>query len=321
LPAKGVGNFSGAGPACYDLAGFRHRHQRIPHTAHAVNFVPGSIREQERGTWSYRIAFFIPFLVLLAWDALLYNPLGEFVARRGVDYSTLLATRLDEAIPFVPLLSVPYLIAWLTPPATVVFLWYRRVELAAMHRIYLAFFVLFGVHNAAWFAMPVEAQFRLADWLPHPPGTLEAVTLWIHEFSSPWNSFPSMHVAAPWLIVRIVQPYTTNRSQRWLFAAFGVVAASTVSLKLHYLADVLAGWMVAEAVFRWVLRPANSANWRIDVSNAGFIAVSAVLIAGITTLAGWCAYAFPPPATYVQRTMSGLPPPPGGQRDSVELRE
>jgi membrane-associated phospholipid phosphatase len=260
--------------------------------------------EEDRSDWRYRIAFFMPLVFLALWDTLLYNSLGEFVARRGIDHSALLATWLDIAIPFVPLFSVPYLLAWLMPPAAALFLWFRRVRLAEMYRIYLAFIVLFAVHDAAWIAFPVEAHFRLADWMPHPSGPFERLALWIHEDSSPWNSFPSMHVAAPWLLVRVMQMYT-RRGQGWLLAVFGAVAVSTLCLKLHYFGDVVAGWAVAEGVYRWVLAPAHRADWRPNLGHAASITVCAALIAGIIILAVWCAHVLPSPATYVHRTASG----------------
>lgn len=80
---------------------------------------------------------------------------------------------------------------------------------------------------------------------------------------APGASFPSGHAltsaAAALLVLLLLRPFG-RRAWRWAVAAFAVVAAAAVGasrlvLGVHYLSDVVGGWLAATALVLGVLTP------------------------------------------------------------------
>ncbi|MCI5145134.1 MAG: hypothetical protein D3923_06285 [Candidatus Electrothrix sp. AR3] len=54
-------------------------------------------------------------LVLLLVHGMLYNPIGQLAAQRGVDFSSFIKTPLDPLIPSLPVFVLPYIFIWFFP--------------------------------------------------------------------------------------------------------------------------------------------------------------------------------------------------------------
>ena len=156
-----------------------------------------------------------------------------------------LALPLDDAIPFVPGFVFFYVLVYVTPAATAVFLRDR----AELYRAFLAFALNSLVCFPVFLIFPVEypRTFPL-------PGTLTGHLLaFVHTLDRPVNCFPSHHVSTAFSTFFAIR----RQSASW-GAIFGIVAAlvalSTLFVKQHYLVDVPAGIAIACLTY-WISFP------------------------------------------------------------------
>jgi membrane-associated phospholipid phosphatase len=154
-----------------------------------------------------------------------------------------LATRLDDAIPFEPQAMAGYALAYVVP---VSLLWVEVTE-AGMRRLLRAVLLAYAIAAPFFIFMPIAS----AD--PRIEGTSwgERLLLWNRAADTTKNAFPSMHVGLAVLLALI----GWRRSRAWgtaLGACAAVIAVSTLLVKQHFLADIPAGALVAVIAFRAV---------------------------------------------------------------------
>lgn len=87
----------------------------------------------------------------------------------------------------------------------------------------------------------------------HP--LLKGVWTWLHHIDAPTNCFPSLHVSTVFLSAFIF--LDEQREKFPLFLTWGaLIAFSTLPTKQHYIADVLAGWLLSVSAYwlfhRWM---------------------------------------------------------------------
>lgn len=159
-------------------------------------------------------------------------------------------TALDRLVPFVPAL-LPLYVAYIP------FYWWTVVRSEtdrALNRVFYATHVLLLVSVIVFVTFPVRMpreQFYGAD----AHGWADVFWRW---FDAPNNCFPSLHVATSLLLVQLNWP----RPYRLAHTALGLgIAASTVFVKQHYVADV-AGGVLCYLVGRWFLA-------RLEVTGVG----------------------------------------------------
>jgi membrane-associated phospholipid phosphatase len=149
-----------------------------------------------------------------------------------------LRTPLDSAIPLVPVMVIPYLsLIPLIIVAVVVLATadVRRVQALAV-AVILAMLVSYLIY-----ALAQSYVIR-----PSPPGRdwLTVAVRRVYSLDRPYNAFPSLHtslatiVAVSWLRIH---PRTGMAVAIWCT----LIAASTVLIRQHYLADVAGGLAVA----------------------------------------------------------------------------
>ncbi|MCI5145135.1 MAG: phosphatase PAP2 family protein [Candidatus Electrothrix sp. AR3] len=80
-----------------------------------------------------------------------------------------------------------------------------------------------------------------------------------YEVASLWNACPSFHVASPWFLYRTLGHYVPRRHLLFFFLALSIMA-STIFIRIHYIADIIGGILVSELVFRFVLRRQKEAE-------------------------------------------------------------
>lgn len=173
----------------------------------------------------------------------IYFGVGHLHLARSTE---LLRTRLDDAIPFLPVT------AWCYLP------------------VYLAIFViaLAGFHdrrnfNRALSAFAFMMVIGLAGHLlvgaeyPRPllkapfAGVSERFLAWVQSIDPPGNVFPSLHVAHTSSLALFLHHENPRLGQVVIVLAL-VLAVSTLTTKQHFVADVLAGFALA-ALARWVV--------------------------------------------------------------------
>jgi membrane-associated phospholipid phosphatase len=152
-----------------------------------------------------------------------------------------LSTQWDRATPFVPFFSIFY------------FIWYPF--------IFIALFLIFQKRSSAYYQTLIAICFgillaNIAFWVypTHVPRPQlgEGWNFFVpitYRLDEPYNGFPSIHVITCYLILRgsRILPrssYLAVAVMSWL------IILSTLFIKQHVLADVAAGIVLGQIVFR-----------------------------------------------------------------------
>jgi membrane-associated phospholipid phosphatase len=222
----------------------------------------------------------VPFVVLMLLVPG-YIVIGAYMRDRILHMPEL---ALDRAMPLQPVWSLVYgsLYFCVFLPLVVV----RREE--QIYRTILAYLMLWIVAYVGWLAYPTM--------LPRPAKAVigEGFFAWtlriIYSCDEPYNCFPSLHVAQSFLAA-----LTCWRVHRGVGIAAVVwaslIALSTLYTKQHYVADVIAGTVMAFVAYGIFLRNCPRATIpEIDrrvapVIILGFIGIHALVSAGF-----WVAY-------------------------------
>lgn len=156
---------------------------------------------------------------------------------------------LDERIPFVPAFVFAYVLVYLTPAFSALFLRDR----AELYRTFLAFGLNALVCFPIFFLFPVTLPRDLAI-----PDTIAGHVLsFVHVLDRPVNCFPSHHVSTAFTTFFAIR----RQSTPW-GTVFGLLAAliavSTLLVKQHYIVDVPAGIAIACATLWFSFPPRRS---------------------------------------------------------------
>ena len=166
----------------------------------------------------------------------------EPVSGAGAYQTFVLKSWLDKAIPFVPLMAVPYLSFLILVPFVVPILnlragWFRRFL-----TIGIALIVSQLVLDLAYllFQTNVIRNVAAGDGV----GGFLVQAVWGHD--QPFNGFPSGHCA--WTTIAIISLWRLRsrypRLSWGLILWLALVYPATVMLRQHYLIDVYAGVLV-----------------------------------------------------------------------------
>jgi protein-tyrosine phosphatase len=184
------------------------------------------------------------FLVVYGWT-------NWFTAQRN-DVSTLFF-EWERAIPFVPLMIVPYMsidLFFVAAP----FLCRSDRELAAFSKR-IAMAILVG--GVCFLLFPLRFAFER----PHAAGWLGVVFDWFRGLDRPYNLLPSLHIA---LRTILVDHYARHSRGFWRGASnlwFILIALSAVLTYQHHVMDVTAGF--ALGVYCLYFFPEHPARWPV----------------------------------------------------------
>lgn len=187
-----------------------------------------------------KLAISLPFTAGLIGT---YSLVGYVVRPGGAD----LSTALDHAIPFVPWtvwFYIPgYSLCFLLP-VLLVEDWEYFFRMAA---------ALVLASLPAW---TTHALFPVAYPRPEVPAGASidlSMLRWVYGFDPPHNTFPSLHVALA--MVMTASAWGLGRRVGWAVTALTVgMTISTLTLKQHFIADILGGWVAAAVAWALVLR-------------------------------------------------------------------
>lgn len=216
----------------------------------------GSTRTKREGIRSpYWEVLCIPPIMLV--HRVGYVATGEILSRQEQDHSGLLLTALDEKIPFVPLFIVPYLLVWIYPLIVVIYAAASGSYDRMMFRyFYFTSLVMTAVECLIWYQFPASIDIRVPAEALAEHGLLGSLTAWTYQRATPWNVFPSAHIAFSFLVL-LFSRHFARAGHLWLFVlAFVLIAASVVFVKNHYLVDVAGGMALAIIGYAAVFRPA-----------------------------------------------------------------
>lgn len=130
---------------------------------------------------------------------------------------------------------------------------------------------------------------------PRPPGVVgDGFAVWglrfLYDADPPYNCFPSLHVAHSF--VSALTCYGVNRrlSLSALVCAT-LVAVSTLFTKQHYIADVIAGIVLAFAAYAMILRGYPRRNVPdLERRLAPVLALGLLAVVGLGVVGFWIAY-------------------------------
>lgn len=155
-------------------------------------------------------------------------------------------TDVDRAIPYVPETVWLYLPGYAL--CLVLFVWTLNT-IQKLRAAALAFAATLAL------AAPVFVLFPAACARPpatHMPGLTGDLLRFIELIDTPYNTFPSLHIAMATLAAWIASRNHLRTGWACWMLAFGVWG-SVLSLKQHWLVDVAGGWVLASAG-AWVWR-------------------------------------------------------------------
>jgi len=236
-----------------------------------------------------RLEALAPLLLFLLFG-FTYNEIGQLAELRGIDYGPTLSTSLDAGVPLVPLMMLPYAVFWFLPLLAMGYLyWKRGWEPAPYRRIFVALAVLMLSCSTLWVLVPVHVGLRADHAVLADHGILGRWISLTYLAASEWNACPSFHVAGSWFLCRVVRLYRPHHTKLFPLVVTAIIA-STVLIRIHYLADIVFGLAISELVYRFVLHPMESRKALEHIPSARAAACSmgilAVGFAGYALLLG-----------------------------------
>jgi len=221
---------------------------------------------------------------LLIFHRLCYDLIGILLSRGSIDYGPMLLTGLDARIPYVPMFVLPYLFTWGYAGFIIGYaLFFRTYDHRLFRYIYLCFLLLTCVECLLWLPFPARISIRVSPEVLAQNGWLGELTAYVYRHATPWNVFPSAHIAfayASWLFsAQFAKP-----GHRWLFLAlFVLICLSVLFIKNHFLLDIPGGMILAQLIYSAVFRKAYQYRLLHGISGTVMLAIccSAAALAAI----------------------------------------
>jgi len=173
----------------------------------------------------------------LAFHIAGYLGVNQLTHDRGVNYSV--ALPLDAHIPFLSFFSPFYAIVYFVPVISFFICW-KNYEL--IKAAWKAFMFAGSVCLLCFYFYPVA--FQLRQPLQPPYGFFEEIVRFFYWIDTPYNCFPSMHVALAFVSVQMIERYSP-RLYPWFFSLAIVITFSTFFVKQHYIMDAVGGIFLA----------------------------------------------------------------------------
>ncbi len=190
---------------------------------------------------------------VLIFHRLCYSMVGTHLSRGSTDYSPLLLIGLDERIPYIPVFVLPYLFIWGYAGFIIGYsLLFRTYDYLLFRYFYLSFMLMTCMECLLWLLFPAKISIRVEPGVLALHGWLGKLTAYVYRRATPWNVFPSAHIAsayAGWLF----SAHFAKQKHRWLFLfLFFLVCLSVLFIKNHFLLDILGGMIMAQFIYRAV---------------------------------------------------------------------
>lgn len=184
-------------------------------------------------------------LTAAAIQIAIYVVVGQAHLSRSTE---LLRTRLDDAIPFLPVTSWLYL-----PIYAGIFIIAIIGFRTRMHfdRALRGFFLVMLVGLLGH--LLVGAEYPRPLLKPPHAGLSAAFLAFVQAHDAPGNVFPSLHVAHTSSLALIIH-HENPRLGRVVIGLAALLAVSTLTTKQHFIADVIAGFALAALTRLIVLR-------------------------------------------------------------------
>jgi membrane-associated phospholipid phosphatase len=191
---------------------------------------------------------------------LLYFTFGYLGINKIASYNTQfhdVSLPFENSIPFIPVLILGYICVY-----GGVFLAYAVIDdMEDWNRTVVCFVIAATACFLSFYFFPVTMTMR--PDISNQNGVFYEITKVVYAIDLPYNCFPSLHVVFPTFAAFVV--WRNHRTMRWLIAAMAlIVCVSVVFVKQHYIADVVAGLIVAGLSFVITVKTESIwSKWRI----------------------------------------------------------
>ncbi|MFI5368934.1 MAG: phosphatase PAP2 family protein [Spirochaetia bacterium] len=220
-----------------------------------IFFKGRSSRASEAFAWITANLFLILVVFYVLLNTIVYDWTGALYTR-GFH----LNTALDNLIPFAPEWAIFYLYLFY-PVSVLTMAWFAFIEYRRGISLAFSLVLINLAADLVYVVFPVTTDIYREALLAHPlAGNPFAAAMYAHFGSDPsFNCFPSLHAAVSvicfyaWYRYARVKPNRITRviAIGMLIVAIGVVL-STLFVKQHYIADEIAGIILAWGIGRWM---------------------------------------------------------------------
>lgn len=222
-------------------------------------------------------AISIPPLILV--HRLSYNLSGELLAGKETNFGKNLLCAWDLAIPYIPLFILPYLFAWVYPLFILIYCVVTKTYNHQTFRyFYLSILALTVLELLLWQLFPASIIIRVPSEVLADHGILGSMTAYVYDRATPWNVFPSAHIATAYLFWLLSKHFAPGKQHRLFLIIFLLITLSVVFVKNHYLADIAGGILVAHLVYRVVFLPVFSRELLHNISTFTVIGFNGLIL-------------------------------------------
>ena len=187
----------------------------------------------------------------------------------GKDYSYIFL-KFNQMVPFLSWTIYPYIIAYpVWALSAFLIAYYSKKNFYDILAVVVVTFIICGIWWFLWQSdvesWRVTSGLFLNDNYATPRTDLsftENIVMWIYMAAGPRNALPSMHTLMSWIAIIAVR-----RDQgipkiyvilTWIFNL--AIIISTQTTKQHYIIDLIAAMVLAEAAY-WILRDSKLSKW------------------------------------------------------------
>lgn len=214
----------------------------------------------------------IPLIIMLIWQFITYFG-NQFYADAagivGTDYSNIFL-KFNEMVPFLDWSIYPYILAYPVWVLSIfVVAYYSKDNFYNLVSLALITFLICGLW---WFFFQSDVEawrvtsglFLNGNYLT--PRTdlnfTESIVMWIYQSAGPRNALPSEHTLISWICIIGIR---RDKSIPLPFVLFTwimniVIILSTQTTKQHYIIDMLAALVIAEATY-WIIKDTKFPKW------------------------------------------------------------
>ena len=182
------------------------------------------------------------------------------------------AISLDENIPFIAWMIIPYSTLYLYYPLGAILAPRNDSGRREMMVLYQTIFLVSWIIFLFFIFLPTEIHLR--EQIPPPTRAGEGDWGWafggmLHNTDKPWNAWPSLHIVQSLLIVLTVDFWwlkklqldpgfrnTRSIARTVMWAGWILLSVSILTTKQHFVWDLVTGIFVALITWKWALSPA-----------------------------------------------------------------
>jgi membrane-associated phospholipid phosphatase len=220
-----------------------------------VFFRGRSTRVSEGVAYIVANLFLVLVLFYIVLNTIVYNWTGALYT-----HGFHLNTALDNLIPFAPAWAIFYLYLFY-PLSALTMAYFAFVDYRRGYALAFSLVLINLVADIVYLVFPVTTDIYRQELLAHPmTGNAFASAIYAHYATDPsFNCFPSLHAS-----VAVICFYAWYRYARlkpnWITKAIAIlmlvvaagVVLSTLFVKQHYIADEIAGIVLAWVIGRWM---------------------------------------------------------------------